>query len=397
MTKLLALACSLFLLMPACGTRGDSVERTQENGIEVVRNHRVPYRLKGILVSVRLDQELAIDTERADLVKLGVEDIWGFDVNSQGEIFIFQPPMSAGKFISKFDNRGRLVTAFAAKGQGPGEIQWPIFHKILSVDGIPILDMTSRKLVVFDKNGSGLRETAVPLEIKGSSMLLELPNGNYLCRKVEVDPNQQYPSLGLSYSLMSPEFRDIRELDRVQIQHPFGAPKIRLPLPMTAWAVAGKRIFIGSPEKGYEIRVCDLDGNLVRKIRKEFAAVPFPESKKLAVLRALESPQLSPLKNRLVFQDPSPPFQHLFCDDEGRLYVMTYETGEKPGEYLFDIFNPDGVFIARMSCAAYLSADLFAPGSPTDSWITAKNGRLYAIQEKPSGFKKLVVYRMIWK
>jgi hypothetical protein len=397
MTKLSALACSLFLLMPACGTRGDSVERTQENGIEVVQNHRLPYRLKGTPVSVRLDEELAIDTERADLAKLEVEDIWGFDVNSQGEIFIFQPPMSAGKFISKFDERGGFVTSFAPKGQGPGEIQWPIFHKILSVDGIPILDMTSRKLVVFDKNGSVLRETAVLLEIKGSSMLLELPNKNYLYRKVEVDPSQQYPSLNLSYSLISPEFKEIRELDQVQIPHPFSAPKIRFPLPMTAWAVAGRHIFVGSSEKGYEIRVYDWDGNFVRKIRKEFAAVPFPESKKLAVLWALESPQLSPLKNRLVFPDPSPPFQHLFCDDEGRLYVMTYETGEKPGEYLFDIFNPDGVFIARMSCAAHLSADLFAPGSPSDSWIAARNGRLYAIQEKPSGFKKLVVYRMLWQ
>ena len=76
---------------------------------------------------------------------------------------------------------------------------------------------------------------------------------------------------------------------------------------------------------------------------------------------------------------------------------MTYEAGEKPGEYVFDIFTRDGVFFARASFEAFLSADLFAPGSPTDSWIISKKGRLYAIREKPNGYKELAVYKMMWK
>lgn len=75
---------------------------------------------------------------------------------------------------------------------------------------------------------------------------------------------------------------------------------------------------------------------------------------------------------------------------------MTYESGKKPGEYVFDIFTPDGIFIGRASFEAYLAADIFASGSPADSWMMAKNNRLYAIREKPSGYKELVVYRMIW-
>jgi hypothetical protein len=114
-------------------------------------------------------------------------------------------------------------------------------------------------------------------------------------------------------------------------------------------------------------------------------------------LKALESPQLAPIKEKLVFPESSPPFQHLFGDDEGRLYVMTYETGAKPGEFVFDIFTPEGVFFARTSCAAHLWADLYAPGSPTDSWVTVKNGRLYAVREKAGGYKELVVYRMTWE
>jgi hypothetical protein len=385
------------LLLTACGTRNDAVRRTSEGGVEVVQNHIKPYRVKGVPSSLRLEEELAIDTEREDLVKRGVADIWGFDVNSLGDIFIFQPPMSTDRLISKFDKLGRFVTSFALKGQGPGEVQWPIFHKISSGDGVPVLDMVSRKLLLFNKDGIFLRETEVPFEIRGSAMLLQLPNGNYLHRKAEVTPSQENPSMVLIYRLINRDFQDIRELDRVQIPNPFGVPMVNLPLPLTAWAVAQDRIYMGNSEKGYELCVYDLDGNLIRKIRKEFASVPFPEEKKLAVLKTLESPSLAPLRDKLAFPTAGPSFQHLFCDDEGRLYVMTYEKGEKAGEFLFDVFNADSVFIAMTSCAAHLSADLYAPGSPTDSWVTAKNGRLYAVREKANGYKELVVYRMIWK
>jgi len=399
-TRQIALSAAILtasVMAAACSTRTDRVERITENGVEVVLNRAQPYRVKGAPTSLRLEEELTIDTEREDLAKLGVADIWGFDVNSSGDIFIFQPPMNTGLSVFQFDGRGRFLAAFAPKGQGPGEIQWPIFHKISADDGLPVLDMRTKKLLVFDKQGAAVRETAVPLDVRGGSLLLPMPNGDYLYRKTEVDPKEEYASLFMTYSVIDSEFREIKELDRVEYPHPFGASKVRVPLPLTAWELARDRVYLGNADKGYEVRVYDLAGNLIRKIRKEYAAVPFPEDKKRAILKALESPDLAPIKDKLDFPSSSPPFQHLFCDDEGRLYVMTYETGAKPGEYLIDIFTAEGVFFARTSCAAHLWADLYAPGSPTDSWVTARSGRLYAAREKASGYKELVVYRMIWE
>jgi len=384
------------VLFAACGQKQTQIDRLYEDGVEIVLNHTKPYSIKGTPGSLRLEQELVIDTEQSDLAENGVVDIWGFDVNSQGDIYIFQSPMSVGKFISKFDASGRFLTSFAPKGQGPGEIQLPIFPKITTNDNLPVMDMITKKLLVFDEDGALSRVTEVPLDIKGSSLLLQLPTGNYLYRKIEWEPSREYPGLAMIYCLTDREYRDIRELDRVVFPQPFGVSRIRIPYPLTCWTVAGDQIYMGNPDKGYEIRVYNLGGDLVRKIRKEFLAVPFPESKKQGILKALESPQLAPLKSKLEFPKSSPPYQHLFCDDEGRLYVMTYESGEKSGEYIFDIFTPDGIFFARTSYEAYLSADLFAPGSPTDSWMMAKKGRLYAIREKPTGYKELVVYRMIW-
>jgi len=58
-------------------------------------------------------------------------------------------------------------------------------------------------------------------------------------------------------------------------------------------------------------------------------------------------PSNHPYRTNCYFSNHWPPFRYLFPDDEGRLYVMTYEKGEKPGEFLYDIFNREGVFIGR--------------------------------------------------
>ena len=68
---------------------------------------------------------------------------------------------------------------------------------------------------------------------------------------------------------------------------------------------------------------------------------------------------------------------------------MTYEIGVKPGEYIFDIFNPDGIFIGRKSTKILLrNAPLCA---------TMKQNHFYCISEKGTGYEELVVYGMKWE
>ena len=66
---------------------------------------------------------------------------------------------------------------------------------------------------------------------------------------------------------------------------------------------------------------------------------------------------------------------------------MTYEKGENPSEYVFDIFNSEGVFILRKNLNILNNWDMQAK---------AKKGRLYCVREKESGYKEFVVYRMKW-
>jgi hypothetical protein len=69
---------------------------------------------------------------------------------------------------------------------------------------------------------------------------------------------------------------------------------------------------------------------------------------------------------------------------------MTYEPGPSAGEFVYDIFNKGGALVAR----ATLDALHLGNGQLL---ARVRGVRLYAVQEKPSGFKQLVVYRMTWR
>jgi len=102
--------------------------------------------------------------------------------------------------------------------------------------------------------------------------------------------------------------------------------------------------------------------------------------------------QRSGISQDKYFSNPLPPLNQFFTDEDGRIFVMTYEQGANPGEYLWDIFNPDGVFIGRVALNI-LWASLY--GGPHYTFI--KKGHLYCHREKETGFHELVVYKMIWK
>ena len=97
----------------------------------------------------------------------------------------------------------------------------------------------------------------------------------------------------------------------------------------------------------------------------------------------------APIRKKIYFPDVMPPFLGFFADERGFLLVMTYEKGQKSGEFLYDIFNPDGVFIGRKSLRVYF--DEFGVHAKM------KNGFLYRVDEKESGFKRLVVSLVTWE
>jgi hypothetical protein len=99
--------------------------------------------------------------------------------------------------------------------------------------------------------------------------------------------------------------------------------------------------------------VFDWDGSALKKIRKDFKPIKFQMSEVDKKNIIAERPGL-----KVSFPESWTPFGSFFADDEGRLYVQTYETGDAPNEYIYDIFNGEGIFICRRSLPITPAVDI---------------------------------------
>lgn len=357
--------------------------------MEVIVNHLEPYQIQGQPRTLHLEEEFTIDTERDDIVQKGLTDISAFDIDSEGNIYFFQIRESDKTLAYKFDKNGNFVAPFGKKGQGPDEIQSPIYLNITGHDEIPIQDYGRFKLFVFDTAGSIIKETRLVSKSAGQSVFYPLENGSYAKFRDYTDPvtKHRYDVLELHNS----RFEEIKELDRcdygpvVQFtqQKKKGSPRVFI------FEISGGRIYLGNENRGYEILVYGLDGKLLKKIRKEYHPADAPDEFKENLMI-----NMGRFKDQVIVPEKMPPFHYFFLDDEGRLYVKTYEKGNNENEYIHDIFNSEGVFIKRMSLPGFGS--WMYPGRELDR-AKAKNQRLYCIREKESGYKELAVYKMNWE
>ncbi len=381
------------LFLSYCSSPESKVSRSFENGIEVLLNRNIS---QDELNPLKLEKIFSIDIEDVDILDFGLTDIWGFDVSPDGDIFVYNPPGSQGNLIFRFDKSGAPVLSFGKKGQGPGEIQWPLFQRINRNNEISVLDRSGQKILLFDKNGKLKQEIKPNKRISGSGVLLELSNGNYLFRETGGQITED-SSLSIVLSIIDSEFNFIKELGRLVIDNPITSSQFKYPLPIFSWDLSDDLIYIGSEDYGYEIHVYDFDGVLFRKIKKEYIQIPYSNEQRDEVLKKLEGPEGEFLMKKWIRPEYNPPFQHLFVSNDNQLFVMTFEPGDNSGEYLTDVYDEDGILISKCSLNLLLNDDILAPGGAFDSWTSVLKNRLYCIREKENGFKELVVYKMRWE
>jgi hypothetical protein len=378
------------LLCFGCGGGGNDARRTTENGVEVVLNPAKPLQLKSSPSVLSMERVFALDTEDDTTAALGVTDIHDFDVDRGGNLLVLVPPTGPRNCVFKLSSRGKLLASFGRVGQGPGEMEYP--NSILANDNGEtwVLDPPKNKVHVFDSQGRPLTDRS-PVKFED---LVPLANGNHLVTRLDAsDLTTRY--LPMMIELYDPEFRLLKELDRC-VGYANRTIYEKVPEPYvsgTGFAfqakASGERIYVGNTERGYEILVFDLDGRLVRKVRKEYAPVPVTDEYKKKFLKDYLD-FMPDYAKKIYFPASWHPFHALFPDEDGRLYVMTYEPGGRPGKFIYDIFDKNGAFVARTSLAA-------VHGGGGYLLARIRGDRLYAVEEKESGFKRLNVYSLTWR
>ncbi len=383
----------LFLILPLvfllCFTfscqKQEQVERIMEDGVEVIINHLEPYKIKGEPTDLFLEKEISIDMEREEIAEIGLKDTEFYKVDYSGNIYFLEHRISEN-VIFKFDEKGNFIKSFGRVGQGPGEIQGISHFTFDLEDKIIISDGSNRKLLYFNNRGEFIHEIKY---ISNISETIPLNNGNYLVRRRIQDAAKNF--IPVELILYAANFKEIKELD-VFKQPLFWEGGNKMPYRgfLFERRIKKDKIYIGNEQRDYEILVYDSEGVLLRKIRKEYEPSLLPDDLRKDAEASLSN---NPSRKQWFYVPKEiPPFNNFFVDDEERLYVMTYERGLKKGEYIHDVFNSDGIYISKVSIKSYGQFDW----GLDPLYAVATNNRLYCLQEKESGYKELVVYKMNW-
>ena len=141
-----------------------------------------------------------------------------------------------------------------------------------------------------------------------------------------------------------------------------------------------------SRNRDYEINMYTPEGKHMKSIRKEYQPQKITEEDKEEILSRLDNaPAAGAINLREMFEFPKmfPPFQLFTLDEENRIIVRTWEKGKEKDEFVHDIFDSEGRFIAQFTSKITVSI-----------W---KNGRAYAIDENEEGFNVIKRYLVRWK
>jgi hypothetical protein len=381
---LLVIATAIFF---ACGRDHPGAMKTVEDGVEIVDNGSGTYAVSGEPKGLALREEFRIDLEEESIGAAGLTDIENLDVDSQGRIFIYRRYATSGNTVFEFDDRGRFERSFCAIGQGPGEVQNPRFMRLNTKDEIAVVSLGSRKVLFFDAEGTVLRTADLP------ALLFPLPHGfvplasgDYVIAYLRVKPETfEFSSYGVG--LFGPDFSKRLEMKSYPVPVDEELKTVFVDFPLVA--ASRTSFFLTTMASTREIEVYDLSGRLIRRILADYPVVEVPPGFREEILHPL--PPEHHFWRNLVFPKTFPPFLSLFADDQDRLYTVGYGQDQATGAGICDVFSPDGVRILR-TALGYQRLQL---GPPLRD-VIIKNGRLYCVQEKPSGFPEVLVFSLHW-
>lgn len=350
-----------FLACPGFSALGEDVKIRVEDGVTVVYNPKAPAPLPGTKTKLVLKEDFAIGRIEplfSDLIDVAVDD--------RGEIYALDRKEAK---ISVFDSRGVLLRTIGKKGQGPGELQGPREIRITPQKEIMITDSSARQLVFFTLQGQFLRNVSTarlqffnrPRADSRGDIVADIStvDQEYVAQIKKLSPSLEPKFIVSSVALLKyPNF------------DPF--------LPRFTYEIGRDDIIIwGLPTK-YEIHIWSREGKPLRKIVKDYDPVMITEDEKKERTEGLITSGIN-----IVWPKSHHAYDFLVLDDEGRIFVRTYEKLKDKKTFYHDVFDNEGRYIARVAL-------------PTRSYVW-KKGWLYTIEEDEEGYRSIKVYKSAWE
>lgn len=337
-------------------------------GVQVVENKLKPQGSQQLI----LKKELTV----GQLAEGGslFASIAGVDMARDGRLFVLD---GINKKIRIFDSAGKLLKELGRTGQGPGEWGTPFIIKLVSENEIMVADAGNRKVVYLDPQGNLTREVSYARNM--GLIKLQERNGQYCAAEMGVEGN----SLAYTIARYDSGFNRLLKFDTLLTPMPISGSKINPYDMYFEFCLDSRGNLLYGLSSAYEIKCFDPEGKLFRIIRKEYRPRPITEKDRQEILSQLPETAGVNLKEMLAFPDYFPPFSAFLIDEADRLYVRTFEKGQAPHWYIWDVFDPDGKLIARVELP--------------ENTLLIKEGKLCAVEKDEEDYPYLCLYQATWK
>ena len=378
------LCLTLAFCLSACKGKAQKAKVETVEGVTLIHNPATPLHPTRAVV---LEEEFAYkekdETGEVRLFKPG-----RVAVDARGNIYIGD---NSDMAIKVFDQTGKFLRAIGRQGEGPGEFTF-IGDMVPLPDGrLLVTDFQARRTSIFSPEGQFLvsypwKKNYLRVHLASESSCT-LEEGVYTeetrerwIKKIDF-AGEELISFG---KFSFPEIKMIRvgESGMVSTSVPW--------TPASVFAGDNSRQWLyHCPGDRYLIEVYDENGKLFRKIDRPYEAVPVtdediselksemterPDSPAAKLYAQMEFPKVKMITDRMI------------VDNDGNLWVRTSEVKKEAGKEItvYDIFNPDGFYEARVWIDVIPS--VFA------------DGKMYLTDEdETTGLSQVKRFRIIWK
>jgi hypothetical protein len=374
MRKTVQIFLSFLLFLLFLGL-GEAQKVKTVDGVIIISNGKKPTPQKGVPSKIRFVEDFTIGA--GDDPDKSFSEVSSFEVDENGTIYALD---FKDVKIKIFDKTGKFVTLFGEKGQGPGEFDMPGGIHLSPDDELVIEDALGRKLVFFDKKGKFIKNLSLADKLGVVNILMD-SKGGFIAREMGLEQNQMF----FEMKKYDRGFKPLFALDKISFPLPIPGSGNKMNL-MDVMAVyefdKEDNIFYGRNLE-YEIKVLTPEGKYIRSIQKEFDPVTITEEDKVKMLKLMQSTGVGNIQDMFEFPKTFPPYQFFTLDEEGRLFVKTWEKGKIEDEFAIDVFDSEGRYIERFETKADIRL-----------W---KGEKMYAIMEDDEGFRVIKRYSVFWE
>ncbi|MDH5666229.1 MAG: 6-bladed beta-propeller, partial [Nitrosopumilus sp.] len=340
MRKYLYLTLVFFIAFSVLSqAHGEKIQVKTVDGVKVIENPKEPAPPKGALTKLSLKEEFSLGQGGTDEEMFS--EISGLDVDNDGNIYILD---RKERKVKIFDSEGKLFKQFGKEGQGPGEMSMPLSLQITSNNELVVGDALNQRLTFYSLQGEFLRALSTAKAF-GLSLPVFDSQGNIVGQQI-VTPGSGETRIMQEARKYDGELNPLFTIASIDITNIIQG-KIN-PFQFIIFYQLGKddSIFFSNLDE-YEIKVLNSDGKPVKRILKEYDPVKVTEKDKEEFFERLPG-EAAPVKDRIEFPKEYPAYQNFTLDEQGRLFVRTFERGKKEREFFFDVFDPEGQYIAKI-------------------------------------------------